>query len=122
MSYCRYSSNNWNCDLYVWYDVDEYWVVMVASNRIVGDIPKCDLADLRDGKIEKFNADHEAQMAFVKDAQRQRIGGPFDGQRFQEHTLEDLKARLLELRAAGYRFPDYVLKDVEEEIAEAAAK
>lgn len=35
-------------------------------------------------------------------------------------TLKDLKARLLELRAAGYNFPDYVLKDVEGEIAEAS--
>ena len=33
MSYCRWSSMNWRCDVYVYEDVSGGWTTMVASNR-----------------------------------------------------------------------------------------
>jgi hypothetical protein len=52
----------------------------------------------------------------VKSAKCEPLGLPHDGESFNDETLEDFLARLLMLREAGYRFPDYVLERVREEI------
>lgn len=40
------------------------------------------------------------------------------GESFHEGTLEEFRNRLLALRDEGLSFPEYVLRDVEEEIME----
>lgn len=118
MSYCRWSSNNWDCDLYCYADVSGGFTTHVARNRIDGDIPKEDMRLLRDGKVDEFMAQHNAQMKFLETCTRSPIGLPFDGQTFNDPDEEAFLARLLQLRLAGYRFLDYVLDDVRDEIKE----
>lgn len=43
------------------------------------------------------------------------------GETFVDKDLVDFKARLLALRAAGYRFPDHALETVDAEIADATS-
>lgn len=115
MSYCRWSSDNWRCDLYC-YGSSQGYETHVAGNRVVGDIPQ---EPRWDEEInEEWMARHKAVMTFLDTAERKPIGGPFDGASFTDETLEAFHGRLLALRAAGYRFPDYVLDGVREEIAE----
>lgn len=40
MSYCRFSSNNFNCDAYIYEDVNGGWTIHLVANRVIGDIPK----------------------------------------------------------------------------------
>jgi len=40
MSYCRFSSNNWDCDVYVYESGYVGFVTHVASRRIQGMVPK----------------------------------------------------------------------------------
>lgn len=40
---------------------------------------------------------------------------PYAGRAFIEDTLEDFEARLIELRALGYVFPDYVFDAISDE-------
>ena len=117
MSYCRWSSNNWDCDLYC-YGSAQGFTTHVASNRIDGDIPKEDWQLLHDGKTEEFMVQHNAQMKFLDTCTRSPIGLPFDGQSFDDPDEEAFLARLMQLREAGYRFPDYVIDSVREEIEE----
>jgi hypothetical protein len=123
MSYCRWSTDSFSCDLYCYEDVSGGWTTHVAGNRVVGAPPHEDWSLLNKGDAEAkvFWAQHEALMAFMATAERAPIGLPHDGETFNDGTLEEFKDRLLMLRAAGYRFPDHVLKEVDEEIAEETA-
>lgn len=113
MSYCRWSSDNWRCDLYC-YGGDGGHVTHVAGNRVVGDIPQePSLAALVDGSLSDadFTKQHKVVMDFLQNAKRKPIGLPYDGQTFVDATDEEFHDRLLMLRAAGYHFPDYLLTD-----------
>ena len=44
------------------------------------------------------------------------IGLDYDGETFNDPTLEDFRERLMTLRAAGYKWPDHVLDDIAEEM------
>ena len=135
MSYCRWSSNNFRCDLYC-YESEEGFMTHVASNRVVGDIPEASLDFLRDpngsssevvmdrltnydAKWKKYIEDYKAQMKFLETAEREPIGLPYDGESYCDKTLEEFLQRLLHLRETGYIFPDYVLEAVREEMEEA---
>jgi len=125
MSYCRWSSNNWACDLYC-YDSggkDEGgYTTHVAGNRVAGEIPQVpDFPLTRDpdsADWKEWHDAYEAQHKFLKDCQREFIDLPHAGETFQDNTLEEFRARLLELRKIGYRFPDRVLEQIEREINE----
>ena len=119
MSYCRWSSDNFMCDLYCYEDVNGGWTTHVARSRPARR-PQPEMPDLISGTIDvpAWLEAHNAMMADLDTIPRVPIGGPHDGQSFNDATLEEFRDRLLMLRAAGYRFPDGVLAAVEEEIAE----
>jgi len=66
-------------------------------------------------------AARKEQSKWLKSVRPTPIGLPFDGQTFNDPTLETFRERLILLRSVGYRFPDEVIEAVDEEIAEAAA-
>lgn len=103
MSRCRWSSMDWQCDLYV-YDSDRGIEVHVAANRITHPVPT--LPFILDVDIETWTAAYNTQMDALHHTERALIGGPFDGQSFTFHTEDDLAVFLGECRAAGYLFPD----------------
>lgn len=41
MSYCRWSSMDFKCDLYI-YEAEDGIAIHVASNRVIGDVPAID--------------------------------------------------------------------------------
>lgn len=122
MSYCRWSSDNWKCELYCYEDVSGGFTTHVAGNKVKGDIPKCDWKGFVAGAVtpEQFAKQNEVQMAFLDTAMREPIGLSHDGASFNDPDLESFLARLLKLREIGYQFPDYVLDEVRAEIAQAA--
>lgn len=116
MSYCRWSSDNWRCDLYCYEDVSGGITTHIAENRIVGDIPKAPLSLIMEGKNEEFLEAHRKQMAFLETAKRESIGLPYDGETFNDPDYASFFTRLIELREVGYNFPDYVLEQVRDDI------
>ncbi len=107
MSLCRWSSQNWMCDLYVYHHYLGFVSVNVAANRIVGDIPQEPLLSDPDWVVK-----HRAVMAFLKDAKRESIGLKYAG---ETHDFPDPKEAanfLKELRELGYKFPDDVIEDL----------
>lgn len=115
MSYCRWSTDNFECDLYCYEDVRGGWTTHVASNRHVGVCPPLRDRDMCDPK--EFIQAIRAQSKFLDEAERVAIGLPHDGETFNDPTLEDFRARLVALREAGYRFPESVLANVDADIA-----
>lgn len=55
-------------------------------------------------------------MKAVSEAALTPITLPHAGESFNDPSLETFKERLLWLRSLGYRFPDYVLAMIDEEI------
>ena len=100
MSYCRWSSDDFKCDLYCYKDVSGGYKTHVADRRIVGDIPHA----------------QEKQDAFLETAKMRRIKLPYHGQSFNDPDLKSFLKRLLDLRQIGYNFPDDVLNRVKEEL------
>ena len=67
MSYCRWSSMDFKCDLYV-YEASDGIVIHVASNRVVGDVPVIDWSS-----AETLHSTYKAQMEFLDTAEREPI-------------------------------------------------
>lgn len=115
MSYCRWSSDDWQCDLYV-YEGGSSFVTHVAGNRVVGDIPKTP-RPTQDNR-EAFIAAHQAQMAFMDGCQRAPILLPHAGASFSDATPGECADRLEMLRALGYKVPQYAIDELREEQAQ----
>lgn len=112
MSVCRWSSDNYRCDLYI-YETDAGFSVHVASNRPVGVIPEVPIPPVAasGSDWDQWFVLHRAQMDFLKNADRAPIGGPFDGASFDGLDAAEVPELLSALRLAGYRFPDHVLEE-----------
>lgn len=120
MSYCRWSTDDFQCDLYVYADVGGGFTTHVAGNRPVYREPLPEPVDF-DADVSGWFARHQKVMKMLDVAERKPIGLPHDGETFNDETLDDLLERILALREVGYRFPDYVLDDIRAEIVEANA-
>lgn len=118
MSYCRWSSDNYQCDLYC-YESSLGYQTHVGSYRVVGDVPVLpEWGRLPEPEwVAQMVQKCAAQHAYLDIASRVPIGLPYDGESFSDTDLEGFLERLLDLRALGYRFPEYVLDVVREEIA-----
>ena len=118
MSYCRWSSDNWMCDLYCYEDVSGGWTTHVAGRKRETAPPDDRFGDFCDGKIsaEEFAELHKVQMDALEAIPLVEITLPHAGETFNDPTLADFRARLLMLRAAGYNFPDYVIEEIDAEM------
>ena len=118
MSYCRFSSDNWKSDVYVYEDVSGGFTTHVAKTRktwyIIPDAP---LSLLLWGGILGivWRAWHRAHMWMVGRSPTVKIGGLYDGADFNDDTALDCVSTLVMLRAAGYNVPQYVIDSLGEE-------
>ena len=122
MSYCRWSGDNWTCDLYCYADASGGYTTHVAGRRLVEAAPRADFprGDTTDADWEAFAVAHEAQMEWLNTAERKDIGGPYDGESFNDPDLASFLARVTMLRDAGYNVPEYVFDAINDEMAEEA--
>ena len=121
MSYCRWSSDDFNCDLYVYADVSGGWTIHVAGNRIVGEVPRVDwpfdveCPEARD----RFGLQLAAQSSFLETAERRPIQLPHAGETFHEADPLACAAQIQRLLDLGYRAPAEVVAELLEEAEEA---
>ncbi len=120
MSYCRWSTDDFACDVYAYEDVAGGYTVHLAGSRYVGKIPKMDWGGFEADRIDIGVIVRQCaeQDAFLRACERRPIDLPHAGESFHEPDFASFKARLLGLRALGYRFPDEVLARIDMEIAE----
>lgn len=105
MSYCRWSTDGFQCDLYCYSDGDSFWT-HVSGSRYVFKEP------LPEMTTDYFHW-HQKVTQMCQEATLEPIGGPHDGETFTDATGAEWKATLLKLKAAGYRFPDYVIEQAD---------
>jgi len=112
MSYCRFSSDDFSCDVYV-YEGGSGFVTHVAGNRVIGDIPK--VPQIGSCPNEEFMAAHRAQMAYLGTAEREDINLPHAGESMSHDTADDCADNLESLRAIGYNVPQSAIDRLRED-------
>lgn len=108
MSYCRFSSDNFQCDVYVYEAIDAGWMTHIAANRIANAtaIPTVDF------RSADFAEQFAAQLAYVRTANREPIGLPLDGTSHRDNTPGECADRLVALRAMGYIVPQHAIDEL----------
>lgn len=115
MSYCRFSSDDYQCDVYCYHAEDGY-VIHVAGNRRVFTPPPPVPDEPSD-----FSADVKrwsVVTALFAKTKPVDIGGPHDSACFTEATPAFAADRLESLRGDGYRVPQYAIDELRKESGE----
>jgi len=115
MSYCRWSSNDFQCDVYVYEDTCGGWTTHVANNRVVYAEPLPPPVPFDEDNMDAWLERHNKVTEMVHESERVPIGGPSDGQTFNDETAEACVARLEVLRSEGYIVPQYAIDVLREE-------
>lgn len=118
MSYCRFSSDDFQCDLYSYEDCNGGFTTWVARVKHV-------LSEPLPPPMPWSKEGHDAWIARAKEVRRILDASPLvpiglseDGGHFHDDTADALLRRIEWLRSLGYRCPDSTLEVIREEIQE----
>lgn len=111
MSYCRWSSDDFMCDVYV-YESDRAYVTHVAGRRPVFSEP---LPPPETGGADSWFKRHLIVSEMLDRATLVKIGGEHDGESFTDDTPGECADRLEYLRTCGYNVPQYAIDELREE-------
>jgi len=114
MSYCRWSSDDHLCDVYV-YEGSHGWQTHVATNRPIFADPLPPAVVLADDNFDAWCARKRVVDQMLLSAERVLIDLPHDGADFTDDTPQECADTLLTLRAAGYNVPQYAIDSLREE-------
>lgn len=115
MSYCRFSSDDFQSDLYVYANVSGDWTIHVAGNRVEWLVDLPEPVDLTPGNGMAWAARHRKVLEWLDEEhegtkyQRVPIDLPHDGETFSEKDPGSAAVRVTQLMALGYRCPDHVV-------------
>lgn len=118
MSYCRWSSDNFRCDLYVYESVYGCWTIHVAGSRYPDDTPPApSLISLARGEMtqEEYSAKRAERDAFMAKHDMVPIALPHDGETFNVPSPGDAADKIEQLIALGYNCPEGVVSTLREE-------
>lgn len=112
MAYCRFSSDDFQCDLYVYADVGGGITIHIAKNRYVLKEPLPPPISFDDPKawLER----HNRVMKLIKPELLEPIDLPYAGESFNLEQ-EDAARFIEKLIALGYRAPEFLAKEVRED-------
>lgn len=119
MALCRFS--DYQCDLYI-FQSDRGIECYVAARRFENEPrPPATPTDADEEQWAQFWRDYGVHTAEIEAAQLLPIGLPADGAGETFGTWRDLLTHVLHLRSLGYQVPDWVIKEIQQEIEEEAA-
>lgn len=110
MSYCRFSSDNWQSDIYCYESVCGGYQIHVAARRIDRHLTPLDTRS-----VDKWMESHEVQMAELDECERAPIGLPYDGESFNLGDAEECLSMLNHLADTGYNVPQVAIDAIAEE-------
>lgn len=122
MSYCRWSSNDFRCDVYVYGAVGGGFQIHVATRRIVYKAPippEVPLPDSDEGpEFDAWQGRLKTMNRMRDEADRVKIGLPHDGETFSHETPGECADQLEALRTLGYIVPQYAIDQLRREQSE----
>lgn len=123
MSYCRWSSDDFQCDVYVYAHVNGGWTIHVAGGRKTPDAPRPAPLDHPDwwnhgeAGVVAFMNRQKAVREWVDTAPMLPIGLPHDNETLTTDTPSECADQLERLREIGYNVPQYAIDALREEAA-----
>lgn len=111
MSYCRWSSDDWKCDLYCYHSICGNFITHVAGRKHVG-VP----VNPYKFPTKEWSSFNLKQMEFLETAEMVNIGLPYDGASFSDPDLKSFLQRVNCLKEAGYHVPMWILESIEEDL------
>lgn len=127
MSYCRWSTDDFQCDVYVYAHCDGGWMIHVAGNRQTppAETRPAPLANewwkRGDEGIAEYQAREKAVAEWLATAERKDIGLPHDRESFWLETAGECADELERLRNIGYIVPQHAIDALRAEQTEASA-
>lgn len=116
MSFCRFSTDDFRCDVYV-YRSHAGYEINVASSRYEFDEPLPPPVDMHDAAAY-LDRSIEVQRIVRESSRSVPIGLPFDGRSFGVSTAAECVTELERLRDEGYRVPERAIAAIRNEAAE----
>lgn len=114
MSYCRFSSDSYRSDVYV-YEADSGYVVHVAASRYVGAEPRPEVPPATVENIPECVRAINALREWVKTATLEPIGLEMDGASLGFDTPGETAQALCSLRELGYNVPQRAIDAMRDE-------
>jgi len=120
MSYCRWSTDKFQSDVYAYADMmDEYTIHVRKYHPIsVEHVPDYNVMEWLEKGHDCVEQKHKEYMDAVKKIEYEPIGLPYDGETIGAEDLKELYRWLGVLRSVGYYVPDSALELVFEEMME----
>lgn len=118
MSYCRWSSDCYQSDVYV-YESDSGWITHVAGRgrRPLRPVPRPPDTTTANMAMAYWMA-CDRWVSEESNWEWHPVDARFAGLSFTDATAKDCAERLRELKAAGLNVPQYAIDDLEAEVAE----
>lgn len=113
MSYCRFSSDDFKCDVYC-YESDSGFITHVANNRICCNYTLPSVVPLDAEHLDEYVERQQIVMELVEKSDRVPIGLPYDGKTFSDATAAEAADRLQSLKDIGYCVPQYAIDALRE--------
>lgn len=120
MSYCRWSTDDFQSDVYVYESDSGFMIHVAAAHPIMKNLPpKVDLTDYRNWR-ERY--DKVSQI--LKNAPREPIDEQYAGRSFIYSTAKECAEELQKMQAVGVYVPDGVIESLfgEHEASDSAEK
>lgn len=113
MSFCRWSTDDYLCDLYC-YESDEGFETHVANRRRVYKTPLPDKIVYSEATSEAFLVRHMTVGEYEegKDFEYVPVGLEHNGESFVDSSMKEFIETLKMLKAAGYRFPFELIEEL----------
>jgi hypothetical protein len=110
MSYCRWSCDDFQSDVYAYEHCDGFFQIHIASKKRVFKEPLPVPVEYSPKNKAAWLLRIIKVAKILDRSDLVPIGFPFDGQSFSCATEEEMFDKLRELKQVGYRVPEHVLK------------
>lgn len=116
MSYCRWSTDDFQCDLYCYEDCGGGFTTHVAGMRygFKSELPPVVVFDKE--HVEEWLERDKKVQEMIKNADRITINLPHSGETFNDPDLASFRERIRGLKLVGYRVPENLIAIISEEI------
>ena len=118
MSYCRWSSDNFKCDLYCYKDVNGGYTIHVASYR--WRMWYRLLHWLTDKRYKNLDGFRQSRRGFDLFSwphwiTHKKINLPYDDDTFRDKSIKDFYRHVRGLKKLGYKVPNKVIDIIKKE-------
>jgi hypothetical protein len=109
VSFCRFSSDDFQCDVYVYEDVRGGFTTHVAERRYAFAEPLPPHVQLTEGNVSAWMSRDATMEEIMARTPLVEIGLEHDGETFNDDTAGECANRLESLRSLGYIVPQYAI-------------